>query len=59
MNIYKRFISFGWRVPLFGTNSDNSGKSGTFCLNSNNGWSNVNVNISGRLYLYFFLLLNL
>jgi hypothetical protein len=46
-----RLLYIGWRVPLFGSNSNNSGKAGTFTINSNNGWSNVNVNISTHLYL--------
>lgn len=46
-----RLVYFGWRVPFFGSNSNNSGKAGVFALNANNGWSNVNVNISTHLYL--------
>lgn len=49
--IIKGFICFGWRVPLFGSNSNNGGKAGCFYVNANNGFSNINVNISTHLSL--------
>lgn len=41
----------GWRVPLFGSRSDNGGMAGVFALYSNDGWSTVWVTISARLCL--------
>ena len=45
-----RFLGF-WRVPLFGSNANNSGKAGAFAFNANNTWSNANVNIGSQLCL--------
>jgi len=46
-----KFLYLNWRVVLFGTNTNNSGKSGVFALNVNNTWSNDNVNIGSHLCL--------
>jgi len=40
------------RVPLVGSNANNSGKAGSFALNVNNTWSNANVNIASQLCLF-------
>jgi hypothetical protein len=45
------FLLFAWRVPLVGSNANNSGKAGGFALNANNTWSNDNVNIGTHLCL--------
>ena len=39
------------RVPLVGSNANNSSKAGTFSLNVNNTWTNDNANIGTQLCL--------
>ena len=47
-NIYRYLCQ---RVPLVGSNANNSGKAGTFALNVNNNWTNDNSNIGTQLCL--------
>ena len=48
----KGFLYLDWRVFLFGSNANSSGKAGSFAVNANNTWSNDNVNIASHLCLY-------
>ena len=46
-------LYLGWRVPISGSNSNNSSNASGFTLNVNNVFSNANVNIATHLCLFF------